>query len=370
MTSVPAGRRLAVLAAFSGQGGVEKMVSNLLAGFADQGIAVDLLPVVRAQRHMPDCPPSTRVIELGTRHTALAVPAIARYLRQERPAVLLAVRDRGIRSALLARRLSGIAMPIVGNLHTNLSAALQQRGPLTRWWRLRSARASYRALQRIIAVSEGVAADTRRLAELPGERVVAIPNPVLTQDFQQRAAEPPPPGILPAGDAPLIVGSGRLTRQKDFPTLIRAFAQVRAQRPCHLLILGEGGLRPELEALVHALRLKDAVSLPGFLDNPFPCMAAARLFVLSSRWEGSGNVITEALALGVPAVSTDCPSGPAEILGYGRFGRLTPVGDVSALAEAMLATLDDPLPAQVLRDAVADYSVTRSAARYLEVLGF
>jgi glycosyltransferase involved in cell wall biosynthesis len=349
---------------------VEKMVSNLLTGFADQGIAVDLLPVVRAQRHMPDCPPSIRVIELGTRHTALAVPAVARYLRQESPDVLLAVRDRGIRSALQARSLAGIAVPIVGNLHTNLSAALEQRGPLARWWRLRSARACYRRLRRIIAVSEGVAADTRRLAGLPDERVVAIPNPVLTQDFQQRAAEPPPAGILPASHTPLIVGSGRLTLQKDFPTLIRAFAQVRAQRPCHLLILGEGGLRPELETLVHTLGLKDAVSLPGFLDNPFPCMAAARLFVLSSRWEGSGNVITEALALGVPAVSTDCPSGPAEILGYGRFGRLVPVGDASALAEAMLATLDDPLPAQVLRDAVADYSVTRSAARYLEVLGF
>jgi glycosyltransferase involved in cell wall biosynthesis len=363
-------RRLAILAAFSGMGGVEKMVGNLLEGFAERGIAVDLLPIVRKRRAMPHCPASVRVIDLGTSHTALAIPAITRYLRRERPKVMLAVRDRGIRSAVLARALAGSDTPLVGNLHTNLSAALQQRSPLARWWRVRSMRGYYRRLDRIITVSQGVADDTRRMAGLPEERVVAIPNPVLRSDFDILARQDEPcPGVTPDG-VPLIVGAGRLTRQKDFGTLIRAFARVRATRDARLVILGEGALRQDLERLVAELGLSACVRLPGFVVNPYPCMASADLFVLSSRWEGSGNVITEALALGVPVVATDCPSGPAEILDGGLYGRLTPVGDEGRLAQAMLETLDHPPERKTLRAAVADYSVARSAARYLEILGF
>ncbi|MBS1214513.1 MAG: glycosyl transferase [Proteobacteria bacterium] len=363
-------RRLAILVAFSGLGGVEKMVGNLLTEFASRGIAVDLLPIVRKGRSLPQCPSSVRMIDLGTRHTALAIPAISRYLRRERPNVMLAVRDRGIRSAVLARALAGSDTPLVGNLHTNLSAALVQRSPIARWWRTRSMRSYYRRLDRIIAVSQGVADDTRRMADLPEDRVVAIPNPVITRDFDALARQDRPcPGSYSEG-APLIVAAGRLTRQKDFATLIRAFSIVRARHNCRLMILGEGGLRPELERLVSELGLSESVTLPGYVQNPYPCMASADLFVLSSRWEGSGNVITEALALGVPVVATDCPSGPAEILDNGRFGKLTPVGDVEQLALAMLATLDRPPLPESLRAAVADYTVEHSATRYLEALGF
>lgn len=363
-------RRLAVFAAFSGMGGVEKMIGNLLDEFARRKVNVDLLPIVRKPDHMPRVAGGVRIVELGTRHTALAVPAISRYLRRNRPDVLLAVRDRGIRSAVLARTLAGTDTALVGNLHTNLSASLTNRPAPVRWWRRRSVQTCYRRLERIIAVSEGVAADTRLLAHLPEDRVVAIPNPVLTENFPAQAGQPIPAGIDIGNGSPLIVGSGRLTGQKDFATLIRAFARVRAQRQCRLLILGEGGMRPQLEALAAQLGLDGSVSLPGFLPNPYPVMAAASLFVLSSRWEGSGNVITEALALGVPVVSTDCPSGPAEILRHGRYGRLVAVGDEEKLAEAMMESLDKPLPAETLRSAVAEFTVQRSAARYLEVMGF
>jgi len=165
------------------------------------------------------------------------------------------------------------------------------------------------------------------------------------------------------------MGIGRLTRQKDFPTLIRAFATLRRVRPLRLIILGEGRDRAPLEQLAAREGVGGDVALPGFQPNPYAWLARARLFVLSSAWEGSPNALTEAMALGVPVVSTDCRSGPRELLEAGRFGPLVPVGDADALAAAMRATLDHPLPPETLKAAVAEYDAVTSARRYLEVLG-
>jgi glycosyltransferase involved in cell wall biosynthesis len=228
----------------------------------------------------------------------------------------------------------------------------------------------YRWVDQIIAVSEGVAADVRRISRLPAERVRVVRNPVITPRLQAQAAETVDhPWLQHDTDIPVIVGAGRFTRQKDFDTLIRAFARLRQQRPCRLLILGEGKLRPTLEALVTELGLEDDVALPGFATNPYAVMARAQLFVLSSRWEGSPNVLTEAMALGVPVVSTDCPSGPQELLQHGQYGKLVAMGDVEGLAQAMAETLDHPLPAEQLRAAVSDYSVETSTRGYLDALG-
>jgi glycosyltransferase involved in cell wall biosynthesis len=170
------------------------------------------------------------------------------------------------------------------------------------------------------------------------------------------------------GAPPVILAVGRLTLQKDFPTLIRAFARLRARRSARLVILGEGELRDELEALVAELGLTADVALPGFVDNPFSWMRGSALFVLSSAWEGFGNVLVEAMACGTPVVSTDCPSGPAEILENGKWGRLAAVGDAEALARAIAEALDDPNPPDV-RARAAFFSVERSVDAYLAILG-
>jgi len=135
---------------------------------------------------------------------------------------------------------------------------------------------------------------------------------------------------------------GRLTKAKNYSTLIEAFAKVRQQRDVRLAILGNGEERPSLEGLVRRLGLENDVWLPGFVDPPYPYLARASVFVQSSIWEGFPTVIVEALAFGVPVVSTDCPSGPREILENGRFGELVPVGDVEALADAIRRALDVP----------------------------
>jgi glycosyltransferase involved in cell wall biosynthesis len=192
---------------------------------------------------------------------------------------------------------------------------------------------------------------------------------VWTSEVEQLARQPVDHPWLTKPGAPVIVGAGRLTRQKDFPTLIRAFARARAQRPCRLIILGNGELEAQLIALAKELKVEHDLSLPGFVANPYAYMARAQLFVLSSLWEGSPNVLTEALALGVPVVSTDCPSGPREILAGGEYGTLVPMEDDAALAQAMLATLDRPLARERLLQAALPYKVDASVNGYLEALG-
>ncbi|MBK1649470.1 glycosyl transferase [Rhabdochromatium marinum] len=347
------------------------MLVNLLLALDARGLAIDLLLLRADCAYLAELPPSIRQHRLAGRHSQLAIPALARYLRRERPAALLVAKDRAGRSAVLARALAGVQTPIALRLGTHLSTAMAGRSAPERWLRYRLIRWLYPHIETIIAVSNGVAEDVQAVAQVPAERIHVVRNPVITPTLESRAQQPcthPWLHSTTAAQPPVILGIGRLQRQKDFPTLIRALARLRQQRPCRLVILGEGGGRADLESLIRALGLGEAVDLPGFVANPYPFIARANLLALSSAWEGSPNVLTEALALGTPVVATDCPSGPAEILQQGRFGPLVPVGDDAALARALAATLDAPLPAATLRAAVADYRADISAERYLERL--
>ncbi len=364
--------RLSVLASFSGAGGVERMLVNLLAGFAALGRPADLLTIRSQSPHLTALPALVRRIDLGARHSLGAAFALAHYLRAERPAVLLAAKDRAGRAAVLARDLARLQHPpIVMRLGTDLSGALAHRHPLRRWLRTAPVGRSWRRVEHIVAVSEGVAEDTARVARYPRARISVIHNPVITDTLAAQAAMPcPHPWLSAAAQvaAPVILGAGRLERQKDFPMLLHAFARLRAARPARLVLLGEGAWRERLAALADRLGVATDVDLLGFQPNPYPFLARARVFALSSRWEGSPNVLTEAMALGTPVVATDCPSGPREILSHGRFGPLVPMGDAPALATALAQALDHPLPPAVLKAAVADYSVAKSARRYLALL--
>ena len=171
----------------------------------------------------------------------------------------------------------------------------------------------------------------------------------------------------------MVLGVGRLVKQKDFLTLVRAFDLVRQRHPARLMILGEADpreplVRPQLEALIQELGLQDDVALPGFVENPYAYMAQSAVFVLSSIYEGFGNVVAEALAAGTSVVSTDCESGPAEILGNGKYGRLAPVGDHRALADGMIAALEQPTDATLLQQRANAFAIDTIVEQYLDVL--
>lgn len=361
-------RHLAIFVSFSGTGGVERVTLNLLQGLSRLDVKVDLLMVIAKRGQPPSIPwPNIRVIDLKVKHSQMAIPALISYLRSERPDVLMVAKDRAVRAAIIAHWLARVNTQLVGQLHMNMTGFLESKPRLQRWLRTAPMRWLFPYLDRIICVSEGVVEDTLAITEMSPDRVLAIRNPVITPELAEQAREPVDHPWF-SDDIPIIVGAGRLTPEKDFPTLIRAFGRVRQDGNCRLMILGEGPLRPELESLIAELGLAASVSLPGFCPNPFAYMNRASLFVMSSAWEGSGNVLVEALALGIPSVSTDCPYGPRETLADGKYGPLVPVGDHEALARAMLQTLNNPLPSDFLRQAVTEFTIEYSAQRYLDVL--
>jgi glycosyltransferase involved in cell wall biosynthesis len=175
------------------------------------------------------------------------------------------------------------------------------------------------------------------------------------------------------GEPPVIIGVGRLVKQKDYATLVRAFAKVRRRRPARLVILGrtdkrEPNVQAELDALAESLGIAADFSILGFAENPYSYMARSAVLVSSSIYEGFGMVLAEALAVGTPVVATDCPSGPAEVLDNGRFGTLVPVGDPTAMAAGILKTIESPVPKDVLCERGALFSQSRGTERHLAIL--
>jgi glycosyltransferase involved in cell wall biosynthesis len=234
--------------------------------------------------------------------------------------------------------------------------------------RLWLARRLYGWADAAIGVSRGISEDLAQHTAIPKARIITIYNPTFTAESLHKAASPLEHPWLTPDSPPVILGAGRLTTQKDFPTLLRAFARIRKRCPARLVILGEGKSRPALIDLATDLGIVQEMMLPGFVDNPFAWMSRSAVFVLSSVWEGFPGVLIEAMACGCPVVSTDCPSGPAEILNGDEYGPLVSMGDDKALAEAVLNTLQEPLDPAKLRARAAEYSVDRALDRYLEVL--
>jgi glycosyltransferase involved in cell wall biosynthesis len=348
-------------------GGAERVMLLLASGIARRGIDVDLVLIRRDGAYLDQVPPQVRVRELGTRRMLNSVGAFARYLRAERPdAVLTALVHVNV-GALLAAAVSGRARVVVTehNQITRNFAALTS--PMLKA-AYRLVPYLYRRAARVVAVSSGVADDLQRFSGLDRARIEVVHNPIVSADLPARAAEPVSHPWLRPGQPPVIMGVGRLNPQKDFGTLIRAFASLRTRCEARLMILGEGEERAALTALAAELGVSGDVDMPGFVENPYAHMARAGLFVLSSRFEGLPTVLVEAMACGTPVVATDCPSGPREILEGGSLGGLVPVGDPEALAQAMEAALERPVDAGRLRARAGDFAVEQAVDRYLELL--
>jgi glycosyltransferase involved in cell wall biosynthesis len=363
------GKKIAIFMSFSGDGGVERMMINLMQGLVAKHYAIDLVLAKATGSFVNMIPAEINVIRLDTSHTYTSLFALMHYLKRTRPPVLLVAKHRAGLVAAWARRLTGIPNHLVLRLGTTVSAALQGKSRIRHLIWHTSMRTFYPWLDKIIAVSEGVAGDIIKITGLTFANVEVIHNPVVTPVLASQALQPLSHPWFHTGSLPVIMGVGRLTLQKDFPTLIRAFAKVQERIPSRLMILGEGGERQLYTSLATELGIADSLELPGFVANPYAYLARAGIFVLSSRWEGSPNALTEAMALGIPVVATDCPSGPREILQDGRYGKLVPVGDVNSLAAAIVETLKNPPSSAELKIAVSSYTVETSTLKYLQALG-
>lgn len=364
-------KRLAVLVAYTGDGGVEKMINHLLRGFVDSGVTVDLLLLKARGGHLKGIPEEVNVIRINALTSILALPAVVRYLRRERPAALLAAKDRAGRVAILARALAGVPIRIVLRIGMHLSGSLQGK---SRWQKLARhlpVRWIFPHADAIVAVARPVAEDLAEIGRLPPERFHVIANPSIPADLETLARQPFVHPWLPPRprEVTVLVAVGRLRPQKGMDLLLNAVARVRKNRDVRLLVAGDGPDRKQLEDEAKQLGIDDLVQFTGFLENPYPLMRNADVFVLPSRFEGSPNVLVEAMALGTPVVATDCPSGPRGILQDGRLGPLVPVEDVMALAGGIEQAIDHPAPPEDLRAAVRPFEAERSSREYLRVLG-
>ncbi|MGX2041938.1 glycosyltransferase [Methylocaldum sp. MU1018] len=360
---------LALFLATSGHSGVDRIMRNLVPEFARHGLRIDLLGVKGHGPHWNELPDGVRSVDLGVSHVNTAWPALVRYLRRNRPEVLLSDKDKVNRTALTARALARVDTRVAVRIGTTVSKNLERRGWWARHSQLASIRLLYRHADAILTPSAGAAEDLAGIAGLPAEAVTVVPSPVLTDRFAAMAEENVDHPWFAPGEPPVILGVGELCARKDFITLLKAFAELRRGRPCRLVIGGEGRQRDKLLQLARDLGVSDDVDLPGFLANPYAYMRRAKVFALASICEGMPVVLIEAMACGTPVVSTDCPSGPREVLGEGRYGPLVSVGDSSALAGKIAEMLDNPVSPETLREATAPYAVANSARRYLKALG-
>lgn len=344
-------------------GGAERVTLNLARGLAEKGLRVDLVVPNATGELEGQVPEGVNLVGMGGLRTLQSVPKLIDYLRRVRPRALLSAMNHANVAAAWAAKLARFRGRLVLAEHVQLppgSASLWQRA-----FNL-SIGISYRFADAVVAVSQGVKQSLVKNAGVNRDRIVVIFNPVIADGFD-RQGQHPVPSLLAELRGPVFLGIGRLEPQKNLSLLLRSFADLRQRRNAQLVILGEGSERPKLEALAEELGVQEDVYMPGFVSDPYAYMAHSQAFVLSSDWEGLPTVLIEALAVGAQVVSTDCPSGPHEILAAGKYGRLVPMRDAAALSEAMEAALDEPLP-QSPDDWIDQFRGSTATANYLRVL--
>ncbi len=345
-------------------------MNNLLHEFVRRGYQVDILSIANHGPIWKDIPSNVRVIDLKARHVLTSFPRLWWYLITEKPRALLSDKNKLNRNAIIAGLLSGKRTRIAVRIGTTVSENLKKRRFFSRWSQYLSIRILYRWANAVITPSVGAAEDLAHLMGCSPSAITVANSPIIDDAFYHRTTEIIDHPWFKSNSLPVIFGLGELSERKNFAVLIQAFAQVRQQFPCHLAIAGEGKQKQRLLELISELELEKEVRLLGYLNNPLPYLARSAVFCLTSRCEGMPVVLIEALACGVSVVSSDCPSGPKEILADGQYGILTPVNDVDALAQGILNKLKHPDAPHQLKSAVKNYTDHFSALSYLKALGF
>jgi glycosyltransferase involved in cell wall biosynthesis len=291
---------------------------------------------------------------------------LSRLIRRERPALILSFINYTNYMTILAHGLANLKIPLFLNERINLTCSLVNqkftkiKKFLVRWL--------YPKSTGIISLSGGVREDLIANYKIPKDRCFVIYNGLDIKQIKELASEELNSPWFKE-DIPVVVSCGRLTAQKNYPLLLKAMNLVLKKGVnFRLLILGKGEDHSKLEKLAKDIGVSGNLIFLGFQNNPFKYISRAAVFVLSSSWEGFGNVIVEAMACGVPVISTRCPSGPDEIISDGLNGLLVPPGDVNALAKAILRLLKDELLRKRLAEAgvkrAEDFRIEKMVSRY------
>ena len=310
---------------------------------------------------------SARLLRMMT-HENPPMLSLCHYIRRSRPVSVMSFLNYQNLALLLAAPLVGTDTRFIVNVRNHISTSAKYGK--SKWMRNvpRVMRRFFPRADLILTPSREVADDAREITGIAPEKFRVIYNPVFSQEIVELSRETPSHPWLIGPAAPVVIAAGKLKPQKDFETLLRAFALVRGQRAARLVILGRGPGKQALMDLAEELGISEDFQLPGHVKNPYAWFSNASVFVLSSAWEGLPNVLIEAMACGCSVISTDCPGGSSEILEDGRVGRLVPVGDAAAMAQAIADTIDSPTSREVLLERALAFSYDRSISGYEEVL--
>lgn len=348
-------------------GGAERVAINLANSFVTRGHEVEVVLLTATGQFFDLLHPEVKVVDLMTPRVRWAVIPMIRYLRSRQPATVLAFMWPLTVLVPLACIIARVSTRVVVAEHTTWSRSDLLKRPTLGWQIRTSMHHFFQKVDAVVTVSQGAADDLARFAKLSPQSITVVYNPIVG-DEKPPSTVSLEPSKWWSGPHKRVLAVGALIGAKDFPTLLSAFALLRQKCDARLLILGEGECRFELQQQVKQLGMESSVFMPGFVRDTVPYYRQADLHVLSSVCEGFGNVIVEALAAGTPVVSTDCPSGPREILSDGKFGRLVPVGDIVALAVAMEYSLLQTHDRAALKMRAQDFSITKAVDHYEALL--
>ena len=358
------GMKIALFVPSLSGGGAERAAVYIANHLAQKGEQIQFVAANAAGPFKSEIAADVELYDFKCERINRTFPKLVAYLRQQKPDVMLSFQAHANILALLVKPFAGATKFIVREGNT-ASTSLKKSELFRNRILYRLIPWLYPWADGIVAISQGVKDDLALI--LPAENISVIYNPAVPADIAQLAAEPVDHPFFAPDQPAVILSVGRLTKQKDHQTLLRAFVKLRQKIETHLLILGEGDQRQNLEKFIAENGLTDVVSMPGFEANPYAYMARSVVFALSSVWEGFGIVLTEALACGVPVVSTDCPSGPAEILDDGKYGTLVPMGDVDALAAALLEAIQTPQNSKIGMERAKQFSVATGVNKYFDL---
>lgn len=356
-------KKITILLPDMREGGAERMRLVLAKQWSSQ-YDIEFLLLIKRGELLELIPENIQVTALNVTRYRYLLPSLVRYIRQKKPDVILAAMWPLTVIAPLATKLSLQKTICVISEHGILSAQYKDYGRLHDVELRASMALSCRLSDKVIAVSKGVAKDIAKLSSLPLDSIDVIYNPASKIPQNNSQFDNPFEGK----EGVSIIAVGRYKKVKNHILLIEAFALLRKKIKATLYLVGDGEFREEYEALIELLDLQEDVVLTGFISDPSAYYSHADLFVLSSNYEGFGNVIVEAMDVGTPVVATDCESGPREVLEDGKYGILVPVGDVTALAHAMLESLEREHDCEAIKRHAATFSVDKIAAQYLEVM--
>ncbi len=350
-------------------GGVEKNTLRMIKNIDTEKYKIDLV-VINAEEgdFSEEIPKTVNIINLNSSRALFCFLKLIDYLKKNRPDFMISAKEYVNVVSFISAKLSRVNTKIIATVRTNLEWEYKENYSFSKKITYFLACKIYEKVDYLVAVSYGVKESVEKFLKVERKDIKVIYNPIVDKQIRLLSNKSVKHKWL-NGKYKVIIGSGRLVKQKDFPTLIKAFNILKMDDDdLKLIIIGEGEERKKLGDIIEELNLKNDVDMPGFQINPYSFIKKSDVFVLSSQWEGFGNVLVEAMACGTQVVSTDCFSGPSEILDKGKYGKLVPVGNVNALAKAVKETLTKPLNKEVLKKRARRFSVGRALREYLEII--